>query len=183
MSADSSLQKAAERLGEISTQIEVLQQEAREIETALAVMRRFGATLPSEGEAAEYMPQKETVVPALFVPKPRPQRQPQQGMSQTEFEILAARLIEDAAGPLTRTAILARFAALGKSLGDGDAGKNAGTKLWRARKKFVNIRGAGYWLRDRPCPALGYMPGISELEEEAEAARNAEEERLLNRPL
>jgi hypothetical protein len=32
------------------------------------------------------------------------------------------------------------------------------TKLWRARDKLVNIRGAGYWLRDTPLPAFGYEP-------------------------
>lgn len=152
MDADNSLRKAADRLVIIKEEIHVLQQEAREIESALAVMRRFGAELPLEGAAALHMPQKETLVPDLF-PKAE-----QSGMSQAEFEVQAAKLILEEARPLMRSELLTRFAAIGKPLPGNDPLKTAGTKLWRARERFVNLRGAGYWLRDRPLPALGYTP-------------------------
>lgn len=202
MNADDSLRKAADRLDKIHDEIEVLQHEAREIETAISVMRRFGAEVSADDDAVRPEPQKETDVRELFIPRPspRPQSEHQQGMSQAEFEILAARFIEDAARPLTRTEILTRLAASGKSLGAiGDASKNAGTKLWRAREKFVNIRGAGYWLKDRPLPALGYTPnpmtpeqdydpdfpkepagGMSELEKEAETLSRQAEDRTFS---
>ena len=78
-----------------------------------AALRRGGS---SRRRCRPKCPRRK-LVPELFKPRPlRPRLHPQ-GMSQTEFEILAARLIEDAAMPLTRTAILTRLAELGKSFG------------------------------------------------------------------
>jgi hypothetical protein len=171
MNADDSLRKAADRLAKIQDEIAILQSEAREIQGALAVMRRFGAALPAEGAVALLMPQKESVVPNLF------QKPEQLGMSQAAFEVQAAKLILEEARPLTRSEILTRFAAIGKPLPGNDPLKTAGTKLWRARDTFVNIRGAGYWLKDRPLPALGYDPDDARknsLVSEAEAADDAD---------
>jgi hypothetical protein len=150
MNADDSLRKAADRLAKIQDEVAVLQSEAREIQSALAVMRRFGAALPDKGTVAE--PQKETVVPDLFL------KTEQLGMSQAEFEVQATKLILEEARPLTRSELMIRFAAIGKRLPGNDPLKTTATKLWRARERLVNIRGAGYWPKERPLPALGYTP-------------------------
>jgi hypothetical protein len=34
-----------------------------------------------------------------------------------------------------------------------------GTMIWRARKRFANIKGYGYWFADRAYAPAGYVPG------------------------
>jgi hypothetical protein len=162
MNAEDSLQRAAARLSEIEGEIKVLQEESREIETAISVMRRFGARVLAAGDtpAADIPLSKAGQVIALVEQIASPT---QQGLSQIEFEGLATQLIKDAGRPLNRTEILTRLDAMGKPLGGEDPSKNVGTKLWRARDKFTNIRGMGYWLKDSPYPATHYIPELDDV--------------------
>jgi len=145
--AATGISKAIERLRAIRDEISSLQTEASEIDGALSVLRRYGTMVPIELTAAPQDEAQSAQEETGSAPT----------MSQAEFEVIAHQIIEEAGRPLTRSQIIQRFADAGKPI-TGDASKNAGTKLWRAKEKFVNIRGAGYWLRDRPLPALGYTP-------------------------
>ncbi len=78
--------------------------------------------------------------------------------SQAKFEANTKRIIQAAGRPLQRSEIVRRLSQMGKPMAGKDPLGTAGMMLWRARETFINIRGAGYWLRDRPCPAVGYTP-------------------------
>jgi len=145
---------ANSRLAEIKTQIADLQTEASEIENALAVMSRF---VPVWATPETAPPIRDDVARGIETQAKHAISLGFQ-MGQAEFEVLATRAINEAGRPLTRTQILAWLENNGTPMPGTDASKNAGTKLWRARERFVNIRGAGYWFKDRPCPAVGYDP-------------------------
>jgi len=80
------------------------------------------------------------------------------GMSQAEFNEIGRRLLLAHGRPLTSPELLKRFAEIGKPIGGNDELKNIGTKLWRAKDVFFNMRGLGYWILDTPCSAIGYEP-------------------------
>lgn len=66
----------------------------------------------------------------------------------------AARLIEEAGRPLTRSQIVDKLRENGVHLVGNDINKNVGTILWRQKGRFVNLPKLGYWLADRPLPGL-----------------------------
>ena len=70
----------------------------------------------------------------------------------------AARLIEAAGRPLTRSQIVEKLRENGVQLAGTDINKNVGTILWRQKGRFVNLRKLGYWLADRALPGV-YYPG------------------------
>lgn len=146
---------ATNRLAEIKREIGALQAEVREIENALAVMRRFGATenlsLPAADPSVGGQPAASLVTMSGSPPQVFQ-------MSQAEFEVLATRALTEAERPLTRTQFLKWLENNGISMTGTDASKNVGTKFWRSKDRFVNLRGVGYWLKDQPCPAFGYDP-------------------------
>src|SRR5438067_7182180 len=152
---DDAIAKAHDRLAVIRKEIAMLQVEAREIEGALTVMRRFGAVLSNEAPAPRQTPSE---VARIIEEGARNSAAQGFQMSQAEFEVLAAKAMNEIGRPMTRTQILDWLERNGTPLQGTDASKNAGTKLWRAKEKFINLRGSGYWFRDRPCEAVGYDP-------------------------
>ncbi|MCK1330242.1 hypothetical protein IVB57_18080 [Bradyrhizobium sp. CW9] len=66
----------------------------------------------------------------------------------------AARLIEEAGRPLTRSQIVEMLKERGVLLVGSDVNKNVGTILWRQKGRFVNLPKLGYWLADKPLPGL-----------------------------
>src|SRR5260221_11300608 len=112
---DGSVAKAAERLEKIYDEIAVLQAEAREIEGALSVMRRFGASVPNFDPGSKESPKVSTVPVSVSDGALMP---------QAEFIPLARQLIEEANRPLTRTQLLRRFAEIGRPITGTDAIKN-----------------------------------------------------------
>lgn len=66
----------------------------------------------------------------------------------------AARLIEEAGRPLTRSQVVEKLKERGVQLVGTDINKNVGTILWRQKGRFVNLPKLGYWLADRPLPGL-----------------------------
>ncbi|MGR4926829.1 hypothetical protein ACIPUD_08450 [Bradyrhizobium sp. CAR08] len=73
----------------------------------------------------------------------------------------AARLIEEAGRPLTRSQIVEMLKERGVLLVGSDVNKNVGTILWRQKGRFVNLPKLGYWLADKPLPGLYYPPSGS----------------------
>lgn len=64
----------------------------------------------------------------------------------------AAIMMLDAGRPLTRSELVDRLEAAGYELEGADKSKVLGTNLWRS-KKFINIKGVGYWPKRTPIPA------------------------------
>jgi hypothetical protein len=156
------INSAASRLDEIREELARLQAEAREIEAALTVMRRFAAV---PGRA---------IIGSTDTQSATERGLPISRMGQAKFTTLAKKAIEETGKPMTRTQLLRWFEKNGTPVPGVDANRNAGTKLWRARHVLVNIRGAGYWLRDRDWPAAGWIAKIRDEEAFARAEEDAE---------
>lgn len=75
---------------------------------------------------------------------------------------IARRLMLDNGRPMTRTELLEALKQNGVQLAGSDEARYLGTIMWRLRDEFINIEGRGYWPRDIPCEAVGYVPGDDE---------------------
>lgn len=157
MPDDATISAARNRLRAIRGELEKLQAEAQELEQALAVLGRYGfldasATVPPAAPVGISSVQLPSQVSAGIIP-PVPEQMP-----QAEFVPIAIKLLLEHGKPMTRSKLLRRFQEIGHPVPGEHPTKNIGTKLWRASDVIINIPGAGYWVKDTPCPAVGYDP-------------------------
>jgi hypothetical protein len=83
-------------------------------------------------------------------------------ISQQQFEADARRILIENGRPMKRGPLVKKFHSSGLRVGGADEQKemkNFGVKIWKAKDKFINISGEGYWPRDIACPAVDYHPG------------------------
>lgn len=86
----------------------------------------------------------------------------------------AARIIELRDRPISRTELFQTLKAIDIEIRGKDPEMVLSTMMWRMQDTFVRIPGHGYWLRNRPCPAVGYKPGdIPMSSKKQEALANA----------
>lgn len=140
---------------------EALRAELRRVEAFLELYREFAGR---EGDApAEAAPPARSPLQLSAAPNDGEHAGADDNMSisQAEMEKLAREAILDAGRPLTRKLLLRRLAILGVRIGGADPLKNVGTKMWRARDKFVNLDRFGYWPSDVPNPDHGYDPTVN----------------------
>jgi hypothetical protein len=135
--------------------IERLQTEMRDIDTFLALYARFAeadednASQATETSTPSHNGQAED---ASF---------PAGNVSQEQFEIDARRLLIENGRPMKRGQLIRSFRSHGLRVGGTNEAKSFGAKIWRARDRFINISGEGYWPRDVDCPAVGYQPNAA----------------------
>lgn len=60
--------------------------------------------------------------------------------------------------PMTRSEVLKELLKDDVNVGGGDKSKNIGTIMWRRKDKFISLPGQGYWLKNRPCRKVNYIP-------------------------
>jgi hypothetical protein len=87
---------------------------------------------------------------------------PSQKVRPKDVGPIARRLMLDNGHPMTRTELLDALKKSGVRLAGTDEARYLGTIMWRLRDEFINIEGHGYWPRDIPCEAVGYVPGGDE---------------------
>lgn len=146
MNPDTAYQNAVKRRHEIL-------QELEEIDQFLELYRRFakiGEPLP-EGPPPRKRERNALLAQGL---QHRPHDRP--SISQERFAKEARAILLEHGRPMQRPKLLAAFKARGLEIGGVDESKNLGTKIWRARDKFINIAGEGYWPSDVSCPAVDY---------------------------
>ena len=83
-------------------------------------------------------------------------------ISQKQFEANARRILIENGRPMKRGQLVRKFRTLGLRVGGADDIKeirNFGVKIWKAKERFVNIPGEGYWPRNVACPPVDYQPG------------------------
>jgi hypothetical protein len=83
-------------------------------------------------------------------------------VSQERFEADIRQVLVDNGRPMQRGRLISALHSLGLRVGGTNELKNFGTKIWKARARFVNIPSEGYWPRDIACPAVDYQPGSSQ---------------------
>ena len=67
--------------------------------------------------------------------------------------VVAENIILAAGRPLSRSILLRELEKAGRAVVGTDKSKVLGTNLWRS-KRFLNLKGLGYWPKSVPLPAL-----------------------------
>jgi hypothetical protein len=73
------------------------------------------------------------------------------------LEVVASAL-ERAGRPMQLRELFEAVTAAGITLQGTDPSAVLGTMIWRARKRFANIKGYGYWFADQPYAPASYAP-------------------------
>jgi hypothetical protein len=136
----------------ISEQIERLELELDKYNSFLEIFDKFPAEAPTKEPHLD--DERRSVSP-----------EDGGGVSQKQFEQLARSYLIKAGRPQTGPQLVQAFREAGRPIGGVDEAKNIATKFSRAGDTFINKRGVGYWPSDVACPAIGYVPGHSLLED------------------
>lgn len=75
-----------------------------------------------------------------------------------DFARLIRAILSQSGHPMARGELISILEGGGHSIPSADKQRYIGTVLWRNRNDFINIKDKGYWLRNLPCPAIGYDP-------------------------
>jgi hypothetical protein len=136
------------------------QMEMREVETFLTQYTRFSgeSELRADADVKKNAHVKSDVANAA--PERRNSRPSGNGpISQDQFEANARKLLIENGRPMKRGQLIKRFHSHGLRIGGNDEVKNFGAKIWKAKDRFTNISGEGYWPRDVACSLVDYEPG------------------------
>jgi len=68
----------------------------------------------------------------------------------SELAALVERIIRESGRPMTRGEIVEALDRRDVEIPGGDKARYIGTIMWRQKSTFLNIEGAGYWLRSEP---------------------------------
>jgi hypothetical protein len=140
-------------------EVDVRQAEIREVDTFIAQYQRFSGEGESLVNADIKAPQSDRPNSARPHARAADNNSP---ISQEQFEANARQILIENERPMKRGQLVRKFHSHGFRVGGADVIKeirNFGVKIWKARDKFVNIPGEGYWPKDVSCPAVGYKPG------------------------
>jgi hypothetical protein len=156
MSTDTAVGRALARKEAIAREIESLQTELRDIDTFVALYPRFA----DEQDTNLERPNVPEETPEVH-PTPRHDDTPTAGngmITQEQFETDIRKVLIDNRRPMKRGQLVNALHSRGLKVGGTDEYKNFGSKIWKARDRFINIPQEGYWPRDIPCAAVEYRP-------------------------
>jgi hypothetical protein len=151
MPTDTTVARALARKEAIEREIESLQVEVRDIDTFVALYPRFADESDSNREEAtsEESSSEEHASPKYD--------HTGNGMiTQEQFETDIRKLLIENGRPMKRGQLINGLHSRGLRVGGTDELKNFGTKIWKARYRFINIKREGYWPRDIACPVVQY---------------------------
>lgn len=83
---------------------------------------------------------------------PRPKNPPREVIGA-----MAEQYIRAAGHPINRSELYRAISRAYPIYGN-DPEMVFSTMMWRMRNRFVRLRGQGYWMREIPLPAIGYVP-------------------------
>ena len=138
-------------------EVEVRQSEMREVETFIAQYPRFSGENEQRDDAHAKTSKDDTR-------DSRPPNAANGPISQEQFEADARRLLIENGRPMQRGQLVKKFRSSGLRVGGTDEIKemrNFGVKIWKAKDRFINILGEGYWPRDIACAVVNYHPSDS----------------------
>jgi hypothetical protein len=141
-------------------EVDIRQAEMREVETFITQYARFSGESELHVDADIKTPDPEKLDAAL--PRADDSTDSSGPVSQEQFESDTRRILIENGRPMKRGLLVKRFHSHGLRVGGSDEAKeikNFGVKIWKAKEKFVNIPGEGYWPKDVACPAVDYQPG------------------------
>jgi len=140
-------------------EVEVRQTEMREVETFLTQYARFS----KDGELHANVDIKGADSAKSDSANPNTgEASGNKAISQDQFEADTRRILIENGRPMKRGQLVKKFRSYGLRVGGSDEVKemrNFGVKIWKARDRFVNIPGEGYWPRDVACHPVDYQPG------------------------
>ncbi len=135
------------RMKELDAEKASLNAQLAEVDTFLKALNQYAQLDPSAATAPP-------IAPVRDAPRKRPQNPPREQV----LEVVADAL-ERAVRPMQLRELFEAVTAAGIDLQGADPSAVLGTMIWRARARFANIKGFGYWFADRPYGPAGYEPG------------------------
>jgi hypothetical protein len=93
--------------------------------------------------------------------------------NRTDVGRVSWELISKAGQPIPRQELFEKLASAGLQIFGKDAEMVLSTMMWRMQEHFVRLPKYGYWIRSRPYPPAGYVPGAA-VEDDGEDAKVAE---------
>lgn len=75
----------------------------------------------------------------------------------------AEAILRERQDPMPRADLLNAVESAGVVIGGKDPAATLASALWRDKDRFVNIKGRGYWLRDRIYSDAHYYPDLEEM--------------------
>lgn len=137
-----------------------LQKQLKEIDEFIELYKRLEVDTKSENiEAAQTnFISNESTKDVVEPTKVRASKRRVRGTSPAEIVPIIIDMMRVKGLPMTRTEVLEVLLKQGVEVGGEDKAKNVGTIMWRHDKDFINLSGRGYWLRNTPCKAIGYLP-------------------------
>jgi hypothetical protein len=135
-------------------EIESRQTEMHDVETFLSLYARFSGEGALRSDASEVKRAEPGRASAANAERPSGNGP----ISQDQFEADTRKLLIENERPMKRGQLIKSFHSRGLRVGGSDEVKNFGTKIWKAKGRFINIAGEGYWPRDIACPVVGYEP-------------------------
>lgn len=167
--------RARNRKQALEREVERLQAEIREIDTFLALYAKFAgpetftemaAAIPMAAVLSPTTPPVSQTQNGDLIPSPEQlEHKSADGdlVSQEQFETNVRQVLLDHGRPMQRGRIIAKMRGAGLRIGGRNELKNFGTKIWKARDKFVNLKSEGYWPSDVPNAAVGYIPSVGSI--------------------
>jgi hypothetical protein len=141
-------------------EIERFRAEIRDIEMLVALYARYADEQdanPRDGDRMEVKSEEQTSPDR----EDTPDRKDVSGngmVTQEQFENDVRRVLIDSGRPMKRGQLINGLHSRGLRVGGSNEAKNFGTKIWKARDRFINIASEGYWPKDIPCSAVQYDP-------------------------
>lgn len=96
---------------------------------------------------------RRSASPPSGAPRKRPVNPPREQVLE-----VVAEALERAGRPMQLRELFQAVTDAGINLQGTDPSAVLGTMIWRARKRFANLKGFGYWFADRPYGPSGYKP-------------------------
>jgi hypothetical protein len=141
----------------ITTRLKELEDEKAGLSKQLTEVTAFLKTLDAYSSIDPEAVSAPATVGSATGSRKRPVNPPREQVLE-----VVAEALERAGRPMQLRELFEAVGQAGIDLQGTDPSAVLGTMVWRARKRFANVKGYGYWFADRPYSAAGYFPERTE---------------------
>ncbi len=141
----------------LAAKLQALDDERAAVTAQLAEVDKF---LKAADAYAQVDPKGASVPSTTLSGRSPAKKRPTNPPREQVLEVVAEAL-EAAGRPMQLRELFQAVADAGINLQGTDPSAVLGTMMWRARKRFANLRGFGYWFTDRKYKPAGYEPSVN----------------------
>jgi hypothetical protein len=152
--ADDARRNAEQLKARLTQELRDLEDKKATISAQLVEVDKFLKALDQYAQLDPSVAKAPPAGVASAAPRKRPQNPPREQVLE-----VVAEALERAGRPMQLRELFEAVTASGIDLRGTDPSAVLGTMIWRARKRFANVKGYGYWFADRAYEPAGYAPG------------------------